>query len=314
MSDLYRLHESAAPEGEAALYAQLAAVVKGLSGRKARLAITAGLVTVDGELSIDPQAAIRAGQALRVDLRQGIPSAGQQRAGGQGTSKGAGERPFNLLYRDQAVIVIDKASGILAAPTERGQRGHVLEALREWAKRQGEPLPYLGQIHRIDQPTSGCLVVALSKPAQSLLSTQFATHCAERQYRCLVAGGPRQDADRLDGPIGRGPDGRRAVVSDGRPGKEAVTHFTVVKRYAGYSDLSCRLETGRTHQIRVHLAGIGCPVLGDAVYGRRRGGGGLPKVPRLMLHAHAVHFDHPLSGERMHIEAPLPRVYRQLID
>ena len=196
----------------------------------------------------------------------------------------------------------------VSAPVGADSHGHVPELLREQARRQGRRLPFLGLLHRIDAATSGCLCFALNKKAQEILGVQFAHHAAERRYRALVLGGPLRDADTLTGSIGRGRDGRRRVVDEDEPGKTATTHFEVLRRLTGYSDVACRLETGRTHQIRVHLAAIGCPVLGDLVYGPRGPGAwaGAPRVRRLMLHAEKLIFDHPTTGVRTTVTAPLP--------
>lgn len=320
MSDLYRRHrfdlDAAADEP---LFAALARALPGLARNKARLAITAGLVVIDGRLSTDPQEPLAAGaHPCTVDLAQGIPNRGTQRSQrrGGGPASGPGDRPFAVLYEDEQVIVVDKAAGVLSAPVDADSHGHIPELLRAYWRSQRSADRFIGVVHRIDQPTSGCLVVARSPQAQRLLQTQFASHAANRRYRCLVAGAPRRDEDTLRGRIGRGPDGRRALVDADRPGKDAVTHFRVQARYRDGSDLACTLETGRTHQIRVQLAAIGCPVLGDPVYGPRgkrgRPAAGLPRAPRLMLHAWEVAFDHPRTGARITVEALLPPAFAQV--
>jgi len=334
--ELYRLHEltlevesaaDSSDEGQSAtpLYRALAAAVPELSRHKARLAISAGLLSVDGATELDPQHALDHAVPARLDLRQGIPAKGAQRARRRQGAHPGGERPFHILYEDDQVVVIDKASGILAAPTDADSRGHVLELLRAHWRAQGARDRFIGVVHRIDQATSGCLVVARSNQVQRILQAQFARHAAGRSYRCLVAGNPARDADTLSGKIGRGHDGRRAVVGVERPGKEAITHFEVLRRFARGAELRCTLETGRTHQIRIHLASIGCPVLGDPVYGpqrqrrgrdrrrqRERGIELPPKAPRLMLHAERVAFDHPKSGTRIEVEAPVPEVFAEV--
>lgn len=314
--DLHCLHELRVPPGTQPLYAVLSDLLPGLGRRKARSAIMAGLVHVDGNLAEDSKAVAPVDASLRIDLRQGIPARGALGRHAQTPAGPAPARPFTLLYQDEHLAIIDKASGISAAPTGRGEHGHVLELLREHWRREGRRPRFLGQVHRLDTPTSGCLVVALNRHAQRILGEQFSTHVAERRYRCLVAGAPRRDRDSLRGKLGRHRDGRRGVVEENAPGAEAITHFGVLRRHARGCELDCQLETGRTHQIRVHLAAIGCPVLGDRVYGPRDGrladGCLVPPAPRLMLHAWTISLDHPRSGERLVVEAPLPACFAEV--
>ena len=318
--DLYRLHRIAcAPEAATPLYAILADGASGLSRHKARLAVTAGLCKVDGVLAADPQHLVEGAVSIELDLRHGIPTKGAQvRARSEGGQRQPREAPFRILHEDPHVAVIDKAAGILSAPVDSDSREHIPAMLRNYWRKRGGGDKFIGVVHRIDQATSGCLVIARSAEAQRILQTQFASHSAGRRYRALVAGGPRRDEDTLTGKLGHGKDGRRCVVPDGIPGKDAITHFKVRQRYGQGSDVECWLETGRTHQIRIHLASIGCPVLGDPVYGpqprqrKRDGLPPLPKAPRLMLHAWSVAFDHPIGGTRLEVEAPLPTVFGEV--
>jgi len=308
--DIHRMHEVSVSQ-DAALLDALVAAVAGLSRGRARRAIRAGLVTVDGDVQLEEREALRAGALIRCDLRQGIPSKGALK---HGRSAGPSDAPpFTILHQDEHLIVVDKAPGVLAAPdpSDRG-RPHVAQLLRQQAQRQKRALRFLGAVHRIDAATSGCLILALSQEAQRLLGQQLAGPGASRRYRCIVIGGPRQDQDVLRARLGRGADGRRATVGADRPGKDAVTHFSVLQRGEQMSELECWLETGRTHQIRIQLAAIGCPVLGDAVYGPRPLPKGLPRVPRLMLHAHRIDFDHPIGGERVSVTAPMPSLFEHM--
>lgn len=309
MSELYTLHTFDHDAG-GELFAVLAEHLPGLSRHKARLAVGAGLVQVDGRLAQHAKHELDASShRVRVDLRHGIPDrTAQKRARTAGAAPRPGRR-FSILYHDQHVVVVDKASGVLSARSEAGEHGHVPELLRNYWRKQGQDPRYLGVVHRIDKETSGCLAIALTREAQRILGEQFASHVAERQYRCLVEGQPQQDRDTLRGKLGHGRDGRRAVVPHHRPGKDAITHFQVVNRYAHGSELTVRLETGRTHQVRVHLASIGCPIVGDPVYGPRER---TTKAPRLMLHAETLSFDHPSSGERISVSAPLPSVFDEV--
>lgn len=326
MEELYRLHELTCTGDERPAYVVVSEAVNGLSRHRSRLAISAGLVTANGASLVDPQQSLSGQIQLRLDLRHGIPNRGTQRARRRDGAGASADRPFTVLYEDNAVVVVDKASGILSAPIDSDSRGHVLELLRAYWRAQGAPDRFIGVVHRIDQATSGCLVVARSNQSQRILQAQFAKHAAGRSYRCLVGGNPVRDADTLSGRIGRGNDGRRAVVELSEPGRDAITHFQVVERFDQGADLRCTLETGRTHQIRVHLASIGCPVLGDPVYGpqrqrrgrdrRRMAERGIvlpPKAPRLMLHAATVAFDHPISGKRIEVESPLPPAFTQMV-
>lgn len=305
MKELYSLHTLAkirAP-GEA-LHAVLATHIEGLSKQKARQAIVAGLASFNGDVMVNPTQALEdQDYAIILDLRHGINKA----------RKTPNERPFEILFQDEDVVVINKASDVLSAPGQRSDHGHAPELLRNYWRSKKENIPYIGVVHRIDQATSGCLLFALNKNAQNILNIQFQSHVAERRYRCLCLGTPKQDKDTLKGNIGRGYDGRRAVVKEDENGKTAITHFTVNEKYALASELDIQLETGRTHQIRVHLTAIGCPILGDELYsayalkhGLLRG---LPRTSRLMLHAHQLNFDHPISGERISVNAPLPKAY-----
>ncbi len=301
--DLYRLHELKAPDGDIALFTVLADNLSGLSRSLARKAVHAGLVEVNGETCSEPQRPLAPGTTIRCDFRQGIEKRYQLTR----FAPAAEELPFNILYHDADIVILDKAAGVLSAPTEKGERGAVSEYLRRWLRSQGDKRPFTGYIHRLDKETSGCLCFARNRRAQKVLSVQFAKHGAQRRYRCIVVGGPRQDSDTLTGRIGRGRDGRRAVVADNHPGKNAITHFEVVQRFEHASELKIRLETGRTHQIRIHMAHIGCPILGEPVYGDPQEKN--QRAPRLMLHATQLDLEHPATGRRMHFTAELPEQF-----
>ena len=157
---------------------------------------------------------------------------------------------------------------------------------------------------------------ALTRDAQRMLHGQFATHSAGRTYRAIVMGQPRNDRDTLNSKLGRGEDGRRAVVEEDDEGKDSITHFTVLNRYAQGAELEVVLETGRTHQIRVTLADIACPVYGDNVYAfkPRKNQVFGPRSPRLMLHAEELSFDHPSTGKRITVKAPIPAAFAEFIE
>jgi 23S rRNA pseudouridine1911/1915/1917 synthase len=334
MADLYSLHRlTIAAQGEP-LFSALATAIPGLSRHKARLAISAGLVKVAGATVVEPKYELSAASKVECDLRHGIKSAFKARVF---ENLAPTAKPFDIVYQDSLVVVVDKAAGVVSAPTAKPgggkpERGHVPEMLRRVYRKRGQDLRFIGVVHRLDKETSGCLAMALTREAQRLLSTQFASHAAARTYRCLTVRTPRNTEDTLRGVMGRRLDGRRTLVKaeprqgsndgdeDGESdGKEMVTHFRVLRSFKGKdgrdlgAELEVRLETGRTHQIRVSLAAIGCPVYGDHVYGlvgrNAKDAVPTPKAPRMMLHAHLLAFDHPLSGDRIEVTAPIPAVF-----
>ena len=315
----------------AQLFAVLSSQVADLSRHKARQAVMSGLVQVDGALQVEAKCIVPVGAEVIADLRQGIPknkliaqrqagTLGNQIVGTTGHSEikggvgGGDKHAIEILYQDDDIIVVNKAAGVMAAPFEKGQDGTVPQLLQRLLRKRKQAAPFIGVIHRIDKETSGCMVLACNQRAQRILGEQFATHAAERRYVCLVNNNPRQDKDTLTGKLGRGRDGRRAVVPEHMPGKDAITHFSVAQRYTQATRLDVQLETGRTHQIRIHLASIGCWIIGDQVYKPRSDKKqhlGI-KAPRLMLHAHSLHFDHPATGQRIDVTAPVPKLFGQM--
>jgi len=300
---LYRLHELQVDAPSQPLFALLAEKLPDLSRTMARKAVQAALVSIDGSVSKDPAQVPALGAAIRCDFRQGIDKQYQLTR----FAPPEEELPFSVLYCDEDIVVIDKKAGVLSAPTQQGERGAVSEYLRRWLRAQGDKRPFTGYIHRLDKETSGCLCFSRSRRAQKMLAVQFAKHGARRRYRCIVVGGPLQDRDTLTGRIGRGADGRRAVVADHVAGKKAITHFEVVQRFAHASELKVRLETGRTHQIRIHMAHIGCPIIGEPVYGEPHAKA--QRAPRMMLHANQLNLEHPTTGKHMHFKADLPEEF-----
>jgi len=310
MSELYALHDITVDGGGQPLFAALAAAIPELGRRQARQAILAGLVQSRGKVLREPNFPVATRTLLRVDLRQGVRAV--RKAQDAGSAGGSIDKPFTILHEDAHVLVVDKAAGVLSAPTPEQDHGYVAEHLRTLWRARGRTTPFIGQIHRLDQETSGCLCFAMARASQRVLAAQFAGDAAGRTYRCLVAGSPRADSGTESNRLGRGDDGRRTVVEDDEPGRDAVTHWKVMQRYGTCSELEVRLETGRTHQIRVHLAAIGHPVLGDRLYGRRIPSSA-PRVPRLMLHAWKLELDHPRSGERLSVTAPMPPVFAEVL-
>lgn len=310
-NDVYRLHECRIPGGDEPLFARLSEAIPGLSRRQAREAILAGLVQVSGTVASDPNETLTKNSKVVVDLRQGIKKVRlAQRAG---SATGTEIAPFTILHDDGSLLVVNKTAGILSAPGFQGQRGHVAELIRQQWKRIGREGAFIGQVHRLDQDTSGCLCFGLTRDAQKMLSAQFAGGAATRKYRALVGGHLAEKEGTLRSRLARGGDGRRAVVDDDTPGKEAITHWKVLRRYGPLSDIEIQLETGRTHQIRVHLAEQGAPLLGDRIYARQLPPY-MPVAPRLMLHAESLALDHPRTGERITLHAPVPPEFQAVIE
>jgi 23S rRNA pseudouridine1911/1915/1917 synthase len=319
MTDLYSLHTFPLTAPGEHLFAALSAAVPGLSRIKAREAIMGGLVKLDGRIIREAKTELGASHQVELDLRHGIKRALHTRLGRETAPVG---QPFTILYQDTQVLVVDKTAGIVSAPGqskgtgEPPERGHLPELIRRALRKRQAEIDYLGVVHRLDKDTSGCIIFALTRDAQRMLHGQFATHTAGRTYRALVMGQPRNDRDTLNSKLGRGEDGRRTVVEDDEEGKDSITHFTVLNRYAQGAELEVVLETGRTHQIRVTLADIACPVYGDNVYAfkPRKNQSFGPRSPRLMLHAEELSFDHPSTGKRISVKAPIPAAFGEFIE
>ena len=200
-----------------------------------------------------------------------------------------------MVHQDDAIVVVDKAAGMVVHPAPGHAGGTLANAVLGL-----DPGGFVGLVHRLDRDTSGLLVVARDEPALRDLQEQWQRREVEKVYLALVHGAPRDPRATIEAPIGRDPRDRQrmAVVSRGRA---ATTEYRVVTRYRGMTLLECRIETGRTHQIRVHLASIGHPVVGDGTYGKAD-----PVLARQFLHAHRLTFRHPRTGATVHFEAPLP--------
>lgn len=226
------------------------------------------------------------------------------------------ERPediaLDVVFEDDQVIVLNKSAGLVVHPGSGNWSGTLLNALLHHAPSL-ENVPRAGIVHRLDKETSGLMVVAKTLTAQTDLVRQLQARSVSRHYLALVHGTVSR-AGSIDAPIGRHPQQRvKMAVVDG--GREARTHYTIRQRFAAATLVECRLETGRTHQIRVHMASIGHPLVGDPVYGRRKSGQALlDAFPRQALHAFRLGLLHPHSHQPMHWEAPLPEDFGRLLE
>ena len=267
----------------------------GLSRRGAQEAVRRGQVDVAGQTCIDPGREIDAAISLSYCPNRPRPEIAIRR--------------LRVLYEDEHILVVDKPAGVLTQPTPERERDTLLErAGRYLTRSRGIKRPYVGIVHRIDRNTSGVVLLVCSprylRPFQSL----FRTHSIERSYVAVVEGAIERASGTIDRPlvVDRG-DGRRGTSRHADVGSRAITHYELTERFGGTAaQLLCRLETGRTHQIRIHLAEAGHPVVGEPVYRSKTA----PPFPvpfaRQALHAHALGFVHAVTGQAMRIEAPLP--------
>jgi 23S rRNA pseudouridine1911/1915/1917 synthase len=212
----------------------------------------------------------------------------------------SGGEPFTIAYRDEHLIVVDKGPGVVVHPA-RGHREQTLAQLLAPQLAGGEA-ERAGIVHRLDRDTSGLLVVARSEEAHRRLQAALAERLIEREYLALVEGRPPARSGTIEAPVGRDPRVRTRMAVGGANPREARTHFVLERALTGTSLLRLRLETGRTHQIRVHLQAIGHPVAGDPEYGTA----GMLGLERQFLHATRLAFDHPLTGEPIELVSPLP--------
>ena len=220
--------------------------------------------------------------------------------------------PLDVVYEDADVIVVNKPSGMVVHPAPGHPDGTLVNALLYHCAGTlsgigGALRP--GIVHRIDRDTSGLIIAAKNDAAHQYLSAQLADHTLARTYECIVVGALREDRGTVNAPIARHPTDRKrmAVVAGGR---EAITHWEVIARYPGYTHVRCRLETGRTHQIRVHMAYIGHPILGDTVYGAKKE---VPGLTGQCLHAVGLRFLHPRTHEVVELSCPLPEEFTRML-
>jgi len=287
----------------------IAALLKarlGVPWSKARALVERGKVLVDGRPESDVAARVRPGQVVRVDEAAPTPLVA---VGTTGTD--ARDPRDRIAFEDAHVVVVDKPAGISSVPYEKRETGTAMDLVRDAWRRSGKratDVP-LHVVHRIDKETSGLLCFAKSKAAERGLEALFRAHDVDRLYLCVAHGQVRDRRIESMLVTDRG-DGLRGSSRDGKTGKRAVTHVRAVESLGDGAATLCevRLETGKTHQIRIHLAEDGHPLVGEKVYIRdytRRGGEPLPS-PRLLLHAATLGFVHPVTGAKVSLEAPLP--------
>ena len=283
------------------LDAWVARTVGGLSRSRAHTLIVAGAIRVDGH-EASPSSRLRAGQLVSVSMYG--PEDPGAHLDGSG-SPVAEDIPLDVVYEDADIVVIDKPAGLVVHPAPGHSRGTLVNALMyRYPDMRVGAIVRPGIVHRLDRETSGLIVVARHDRALAAMQAQFRDRTVDKRYLALVDGNPRTDAGMIDAPIGRRPDrpDEMGIVSPAHGGKPAVTRFRTISRHLGHALLECVLVTGRTHQIRVHLASIGVPVVADRVYGRPS-----PTIPltRQFLHAATLGFTRP-DGVPMRLEAKLP--------
>ncbi len=276
----------------------------GLSRAQIQRLIREGRVAVNGR-RVKAGHLLRPGEAVVVEIPEPQPLKLEPEA-----------IPLSILHEDESVIVIDKPTGMVVHPAAGNWKGTLVHALLAHAptfRDLGGERP--GIVHRLDKGTSGVLVVAKTSQAHEALARQFKAHTVTRKYLALALGDARDAAGSIRTPIGRHVADRKKMGVRTRKGREAVTHYRVLERYGDAMLLEVRLETGRTHQVRVHLAHIGHPVLGDRVYGgtramQLRG----ERIERVMLHAAVLGFTHPATGEYREFTSPPPEAFQEMLE
>jgi 23S rRNA pseudouridine1911/1915/1917 synthase len=287
------------------------AEASGLSRERVKALLGEGCVMLSGEPATNASGKVAAGTAFAIAVPEAAPAAAI-----------AQDIPLQIAFEDEYLIVIDKPAGLVVHPAAGNHDSTLVNALLHHCRGQlsgigGVARP--GIVHRIDKDTSGLMVVAKTDAAHEGLARQFADHSIERTYLAVVGGLPNPLAGVVRGPIGRSSANRKkmALVEEGR-GKHAVTHYKTLEALDSAALVECRLETGRTHQVRVHMASMGHPLLGDPVYGRTP-----PRLRSLLaelefrrqaLHARELGFIHPISAERLHWRSELPADLRELLE
>ncbi len=280
----------------------LAISIPNLSRSAAQRLLSGGFVTLPDGTSVQKSRLVNEGEVFIVDMQDPeTPSAEPQ------------DIPLDVVYEDADVIVVNKPRGMVVHPAPGHADGTLVNALLYHC---GDSLSGIGGelrpgiVHRIDKDTSGLIIAAKNDFAHASLSSQLSSRSLSRIYEAVVCGSLRDDSGVIDAPIGRHPtDRKRQAVTD-RNSRPARTHYEVIGRYNGYTHVRCMLETGRTHQIRVHMAYIGHPLLGDLVYGRKKPEKGLSGQ---CLHAKTLKFIHPRSGEPILLDTDLPEYFTEVL-
>jgi len=309
--------EAGAADGGRRLDQLLAAALPALSRSRLKALILEGRVASAGAVISEPSRRVKPGERFDVAVPPAAPAAPRAQA-----------IPLEILFEDEALIVIAKPAGLTVHPAPGNPDKTLVNALLAHC---GASLSGIGGVarpgivHRLDKDTSGVMVAAKTDAAHASLTAQFQSRSIERVYQALVWGTPRPATGRIEGAIGRSPRDRKKMAVLRRGGKAAATRYRVVKTFGTAAALvECRLETGRTHQVRVHLAHNNHPLVGDPLYGRarHRGAAEFPPSARKMLeafrrqalHAAVLGFDHPTSGARLRFEAPLPSDFSNLLN
>lgn len=221
--------------------------------------------------------------------------------------------PLDILYEDSDILIINKPKNMVVHPAPGHYEGTIVNAIMYHCKGElsginGVMRP--GIVHRIDKDTTGSLIICKNNETHNAIAALLKTHDITRKYRAVVYGNLKEDSGTIDAPIGRHPNDRKKMAINTKNGKRAVTHYKVLEHFDKFSYVECQLETGRTHQIRVHMASIGHPLLGDEVYSNRKS----PyKLEGQVLHAMTIGFVHPRNGKYMEFEAPLPEYFEELL-
>ena len=308
-----RHHVAITPsDGNDRLDKALACALPSLSRSRIRALIEAGLVSCDGRTVDDPSRRVKPGQSFDILVPYPTPAMPEPQA-----------IDLVVVHEDRALLVVDKPAGMVVHPAAGNRDGTLVNALLahcadELSGIGGVARP--GIVHRLDKDTSGLMVVAKTDAAHAALAAQFAERTRSRTYLAVVRGAPSRAEGEVDLPIGRDPRNRKRMAAVRQGGKAAVTRYRIMRRFGPLDRpplaalLECSLATGRTHQIRVHLAAIGHPVLGDPLYGGGRRGDALPGLSRQALHAARLRFVHPTTQEPVMYESGLPNDIKGLID
>lgn len=275
--------------------------IEGITRSRVQKLIDSGFVTLDGE-KVKSNYKLRVGETIDVEVPEAVP-----------TEIKAEEIPLDIVYEDSDMLVVNKPQGMVVHPAAGNYEGTLVNALMahcgdSLSGINGEIRP--GILHRIDKDTSGLLMVAKNDTAHLGLSMQIKEHSLTREYRALVHGNIKEDSGTIDAPIGRDERDRKKMTITEKNSRNAVTHYFVEERFGKYTYIRCRLETGRTHQIRVHMSKNGHPIVGDKTYGVKKEEF---KLEGQLLHAYKVGFVHPVSNEYMEFESDIPEYFNETL-